>query len=142
MVRLRRTDDRRGDERLAAASTPAPLALRGTPRFAATSLTRSTTLSIASSVCAYSVLPNSSPAARSVASFSSHGRVRRPRASGLHGITPMPFLDAERHHLALLFAVDQVVVILHRDEPRPAVVRRRGRAPCANCQAYIDDAPM
>ena len=33
------------------------------------------------------VLPNSSPAARLVASFSLHGLVRRPRASGLHGIT-------------------------------------------------------
>ena len=35
-------------------------------------------------------------------------------------------LAAERHHLALFLAVDQVVVVLHRDEPRPAVRVRRG----------------
>ena len=31
-------------------------------------------------------------------------------------------LAAERHHLALFLAIDQVVVVLHRDEPRPAVL--------------------
>ena len=37
----------------------------------------------------YSDLPNSSVADRSVTS--SHGRASRPRASGLHGSTPMPW---------------------------------------------------
>ena len=31
---------------------------------------------------------------------------------------------AERNHLPLFFAIDQVVVVLHRDEPRPAVPLR------------------
>ena len=40
---------------------------------------------------------------------------------------------AERQHLALLFAVDQVQMILHRDEARPAMhlgdVQRRLELP-------------
>ena len=58
---------------------------------------------------------------------------RKPRASGLHGITPTPFFAAERQHLALLLAIDQVVVVLHRHEPRPPVpireVERLGELP-------------
>ncbi len=41
-----------------------------------------------SSVSLYSVLPTSSETRRAV--VSPHGRVRRPRASGLHGITATP----------------------------------------------------
>jgi hypothetical protein len=33
-------------------------------------------------------------------------------------------VDALRDHLPLLLAVDEVVVVLHRDEPRPAVALR------------------
>ena len=49
---------------------------------------------------------------------------RKPRASGLHGMTPTPSVAAERHHLALLLAVDQVVVVLHR---RRSASSRAGR---------------
>ena len=62
-------------------------------------------------------------------SSASQSRVSRPRASGLHGSTPMPLVGAQRQHLALLLAVQQVVVVLHADEAGPAVQRRRGRAP-------------
>src|SRR6266550_1635513 len=31
------------------------------------------------------------------------------------------FRDAERHHLSLLFAINEVVVVLHRDESSPAI---------------------
>src|SRR6185436_8116715 len=36
------------------------------------------------------------------------------------GHTAHALRDAERDHLALLLAVDEVVVVLHRNEPRPA----------------------
>ena len=43
------------------------------------------------------------------------------------------FGQAEAHHLALFFAVEQVVVVLHGDEARPAVqvgeVERLGELP-------------
>ena len=67
---------------------------------------------------------------------------RKPRASGLHGISPIPSARQSGIHLALFLAVDQVVMVLHRDEPgQPQPVRRvqhLGRI----CQAYIDEAPM
>lgn len=67
----------------------------------------------------------------------SMGRVTAPRARGLQGIEPTPkcfhimeeiyhyrsageriqrdYLES-RHHLALFFAVDEIVVVLHRNE--------------------------
>ena len=62
---------------------------------------------------------------------------RKPRASGLHGISADALGAAERDHLALLLAIDQVVVVLHRDEARQAAAFGRRAASCANCQAYM-----
>ncbi len=79
---------------------------------------------------------------------SPRGRVKAPRASGDHGIEPTPkswekkiriekrlcgggrglpygrmFAYLERgHHLALFLAVDQIVMVLHRDKGRQAIV--------------------
>ena len=50
-------------------------------------------------------------------------------------------VDAQRQHLALLLAVQQVVVVLHRDE-RVQPCASAVNSALANCQAYIDDAPM
>ena len=55
---------------------------------AATLATASTTLRSASAVRRYNVCPNLSVSDRGV--LSSQSRVRRPRASGLHGMTPIP----------------------------------------------------
>jgi len=49
-------------------------------------------------------------------------------------------VGAEREHLALLLAVHQVVVVLHRDELGPAV-GAGGYCAFENCQAYMLDAP-
>ena len=81
--------------------------------------------------------------------WASHGRVSRPRASGLHGMTPTPWSWHSGQHLPLLLAVDQVVVVLHGHEaassrgarPRAAswrTARRtsrrpRGSGPCPPC---------
>ncbi len=46
---------------------------------------------------------------------------KKPRAIGLQGISANALVDAAGDHLAFFFAIDQVVVILHRDEARPAV---------------------
>lgn len=70
-----------------------------------------------------------------------NGRVSRPRASGDQGIEPTPkscgvsFVSAIgtreqelradlqcREHLTLLLAIDEVVMVLHRDERRELVV--------------------
>ena len=46
----------------------------------------------------------------------------RQRAPRNHGNV---LADAERNHLALFFAIDQVVMVLHRDESRSKTLTRR-----------------
>ncbi len=47
-----------------------------------------------------------------------------------------PLIDTQRDHLALFFAIDQVQVVLHRDEPAPAMRGRDllglGELPCVH----------
>ena len=58
---------------------------------------------------------------------------QHPARQGAPRNAPHPLVEAERNHLALLLAVDQVVVVLHGDEPGPAVrlggVLRLGELP-------------
>ena len=68
--------------------------------------------------------------------------VRKPRASGLQGIRPMPSLAAERDHLALLLAIDQVVVVLHGDEARQPAPVGACRASWRTARRYMDEAPI
>ena len=58
---------------------------------------------------------------------------QHPTHQGAPRDAPHTLVEAERNHLALLHAVDQVVVVLHGDEPGPAVhvggVLRLGELP-------------
>ena len=78
------------------------------------------------------MLPKRSVSERLVVS-ACQARVRRPRASGLQGMHADAFGLAEADHLALFFAIEQVVVVLHGDEARPAVevgeIERLGELP-------------
>ncbi len=64
------------------------------------------------------------------------------RAPGNHADA---FVPAEREHLALFLAVDEVVVILHGDEPRPAVqvgeIERPARTATRTCWRRRCTAP-
>ncbi len=51
--------------------------------------------------------------------------VRKPRASGLHGITPDALVDTQGNHLALFFPVHQVVMVLHRNRTMPSMRARQ-----------------
>jgi hypothetical protein len=107
------------------------------PRAAANSATRSTTFLSAPAALAKSLATDSSVSERVLVMLQS--RVRRPRACGLHRMTPMP-PAAERQHLTLLLAIQKIDQVLHADEAGPAMAlrysKRAGELPC------IEDAPM
>ena len=113
-------------DRLARSTQASATWAGGTPRASATSATRSTTARSASACRRASGRTSSVSRPRS---SSSQSRVSRPRASGLHGMHADALVGAQRQHLALLLAVEQVVVVLHADEAGPAVQRRRVTAP-------------
>ena len=98
----------------------------------ATSPRRSTTLRSASSVRAYRLLPNWSVSSRRVA-LALPGPGQAAAGQGAPGDHADALGPAERQHLPLLLAVEQVVVVLHGDEAGPAVavgeVERLGELP-------------
>ena len=92
---------------------------RATPRPSAMAPTASIMAWSDSRACVYSVLPNSSLSWRAVGRHPLAGQAAaRQRAPGDH---PHALVSAQRQHLALFLAVEQVVVVLHGDEARPAV---------------------
>ena len=115
----------------------------GTPRRAATSAARVHHVEVGSGAVeavaeGVGVRPASCAARRS--------RSRLPASSAAGQRAPRDHADAlveaQRDHLPLLLAVEQVVVVLHGDEPRPAVpvgdVLRLGELP----GEHAADAPM
>ena len=105
---------------------------RGTPRCSAICPKRSTTLRSASSVCAYRLLPE-------LVGFIAFGAFGLPGAGQAAARERAPGNDADafglakRNHLALFFAIEQVVMILHGNKTRPAVqvgeIERLGELP-------------
>ena len=126
-------DDRRGHRRVRSSQASATCA-GGTPRRSATSAIAST---IARSRLAVEASPNSSVsrAARSPSSQSPGQPAAGERAPRDHADA---LVGAERQHLPLLLAVDQVVVVLHRDE-RVQPCRSATCSALANCQANIEE---
>ena len=93
---------------------------RGTPCFSASSATRSTTCRSVSAVASYLLLAIWSVSDRSVLLRRPVAR-QPPRGERAVWGHPDPFRAAERQHLPLLLAVDEVQVVLHRDEAGPPV---------------------
>ena len=115
---LRRADDRRRDPGLLRAPRRARPARAARRVAAATAATARSPCDPPRRRRRASCRPRRS---RSRAVRRAQSRVRRPRASGLHGMTPMPSVAAQRQHLALLLAVEQVEWFCIVDEARPAV---------------------
>ena len=121
VVRLRRPDDRRDRPRGGAATHASATWAGGTPRSSATAATAST----------ISPSPSCRASGRTRRSRCAPSSRPRPREAAAGQRAPRDHADAlvgaERQHLPLLLAVEQVVVVLHR--------RRSGSSRCARRRA-------
>ena len=65
-----------------------------------------------------------------------------PRASGLQGMTAMPWSTQSGSISRSSSRYMQVDVVLHADELASSRAVARYRSPWQNCQAYMEEAPM